>query len=478
MGIGFKEAIERLGIKGMTLSIEQEIDPDIEAPLLFEKTAEKSDKAVVLLNPREKKIPLISNMYWKKGGIIFQEEVEKLDEKVRASLKRSESISTKLFGGLHTITSLAAYASYIPRIVDKAPFMDVVYTGYDADLTEFPAIKHCEEEENHVVVNPIIIAASKELEKRIVEVHRVQVVDEKTLTIHVPRLSSLHDLLEEALQKHVEVKTVIVVGGPPSLQIAASPPAPANIDKYFLAGIIQNSPLSLVKLDEELFVPSGSEIVIEGVIEPGDTHPEGKMLYEDGYLYGGDPAPIVRIKKIYKRKDAVFYTSITHHRYSDQAYITYLASRVALGYLKTIHDDIIDFYVPPETLGRVAFLSIKKGRVGEAKELGASLLGLRLTPYLESIVVFSEDVDIHDPADVLKELSANVDIDRDILKINNLQASELEPSKRYVKSKIIIDATKKIHGEVQAWPERPIRDSQRYKGALELISRILDNIIS
>lgn len=476
MSVSFKEVIERLGIKGKILSIEQEVDPDIEAPLLFEKMAEKSEKAVVVLNPKEKNIPLISNIYWKKGGIIFREKnVDKLDETVRTALKRSEFIPTKFFERLHTITSLALYANYIPKVVDSSPFMDVVYTGYDADLTEFPALRHCEEEENHVVVNPLIIAVSKELEKRVVEVHRIQIIDEKTLSIHVPRVSALHDLLEEALQKHVEVKTAIVIGGPPALQIAATPPSPANIDKYFLAGIIQNSPLNLVKLDEDLFVPSESEIVIEGVIEPGDTHPEGKMLYEDGYLYGGDPAPIVRIKKIYMRNDALFYTSITHHKYSDQAYLTYLASRVTLGYLKTIYDNIVDFHVPPETLGRVAFVSIKKQRVGEAKELGASLLGLKLTPYLETIVVFNEDVNIHDPVDVLKELSANMDLDRDILRISNLQASELEPSRRHTKTKIIVDATRKIQGEVQAWPERPKRNAQSYVNALNNILRILSS---
>ncbi|RLE61440.1 MAG: hypothetical protein DRJ35_00430 [Thermoprotei archaeon] len=478
MSISFKEVIKRLGIKGKILSIEQEVDPDIEAPLLFKKMAEKSEKAVVVLNPKEKNIPLISNIYWKKGGIIFGERiVDKLDETVKKALKRSEFIPTKFFERLHTITSLALYANYIPKVVDSAPFMNIVYTGYDADLTKFPALRHCEEEENHVVVNPLIIAVSKELKKNIVGVHRIQIVDEKTLSIHVPRISALYDLLEEALQKHSEVKTAIVIGGPPALQIAATPPSPPNIDKYFLAGIIQNSPLNLVKLNEDLFVPSESEIVIEGVIEPGDTHPEGKMLYEDGYLYGGDPAPIMRIKNIYMRNDALFYTSITHHKHSDQTYLTYLASRVTLGYLKTIYNNIVDFHVPSETLGRVAFVSIKKQRVGEARELGASLLGLKLTPYLETIVVFNEDVNIHDPVDVLKELSANTDLDRDILRISNQQASELEPSGSHIKTKIIIDATRKIQGEVQTWPERPGMDSQSYVDALNKVLSILQNVI-
>jgi 2,5-furandicarboxylate decarboxylase 1 len=133
--------------------------------------------------------------------------------------------------------------------------------------------------------------------------------------------------------------------------------------------------------------------------------------------------PLVRIKAIARRKDAVYYS--LHMPWENTwlaAPIRYTAIRQAL---KTAGVVVKDINV---TLGGCAFwhavISIRK-QPGEGKN---ALLAALSVMDLKHVVVVDEDIDVFDPTEVEWAIATRVQGDRDVLIVTNARAKPLDPS--------------------------------------------------
>ena len=133
--------------------------------------------------------------------------------------------------------------------------------------------------------------------------------------------------------------------------------------------------------------------------------------------------PLVRIKAISMRKDAIYYN--LHMPWENTwlaAPTRYSAIRTAL---RTAGVQVKDINV---TLGGCAFwhavISIKKAP-GEGKN---ALLAALSVMDLKHVVVVDDDIDVHDPGEVEWAIATRVQGDKDVMIVSNARAKPLDPS--------------------------------------------------
>jgi 2,5-furandicarboxylate decarboxylase 1 len=133
--------------------------------------------------------------------------------------------------------------------------------------------------------------------------------------------------------------------------------------------------------------------------------------------------PLVRIKAIAMRRDAIYYN--LHMPWENTwlaAPTRYAAIRQAL---KTAGVQVKDINV---TLGGCAFwhavISIRKAP-GEGKN---ALLAALSVMDLKHVVVVDDDIDVFDPTEVEWAIATRVQGDRDVMVIGNARAKPLDPS--------------------------------------------------
>ncbi len=441
---------------GKLAVVKSTCSPDLEIPQILREKAETGD-AVLFKNVEGSDRKVLGNIYISKlRELLRVKTLKEFENRVFNALKIPEKMPLDVIEKISTIAQLAWYTKYIPKVVDKGPVNEIILSGYDANLFALPFLRFFEKEEARSIVNPVVIVRDPKYDEIDIGSYRVQVSDEKSAVIHVPRRSSLSRILRRSLDEKYELEVGIVIGAPPALQIAASYPSPPKISKFFLAGVILGEGLELVKTKElSILVPSDAEIVIEGTIDPGDLKPESLMGWEDGYYHGGDPMPVIRVKTIAMRKDAIYYSSIVDPVYSDNVWVMKAAGHVVSGYLRLVIPGIVEASILPGSAGRTLVVSITKERVGQAKEIGLSVWGLELSPYLQNIVIVDNWVNPSDIYSVVRAISVNVDPEKDIMTLGKIEIDELNPFGKATGARLLIDATSKLEGEIgHKWPER------------------------
>jgi len=167
-----------------------------------------------------------------------------------------------------------------------------------------------------------------------------------------------------------------------------------------------------------------AEIVLEAEILPtGWTQPEGRFGEFTRLMGGLHWNPLVRIKAISMRKDAIYYA--LHMPWENTwlaAPTRYAALRQAL---KTAGVTVKDINV---TVGGCAFwhavISIRK-QPGEGKN---ALLAALSVMDLKHVVVVDDDIDVFNPTEVEWAVATRVQGDRDVMIVSNVRAKPLDPS--------------------------------------------------
>jgi len=96
----------------------------------------------------------------------------------------------------------------------------------------------------------------------------------------------------------------VALGADPATILGAVTPVPDTLSEYAFAGLLRDSKTELVKsIGNDLLVPASAEIVLEGVIHPGEMAPEGPFGDHTGYYNEVDEFPVFTVERITHRKD-------------------------------------------------------------------------------------------------------------------------------------------------------------------------------
>ena len=311
-----------------------------------------------------------------------------------------------------------------PKYVKTSSAREVVVAGDEVDLYKLPIPMSSIFDGGPMITAGVVIARDPDLGINS-GIYRF-IVKEKNLTgIDIVTPNNMRLFAQRAFERKEPLPISISIGTHPIEITGSGYRAPLGVDEMAIAGGLRGEPVELAPCETiDLPYVADAEIVLEAEILPtGWTWPEGRFGEFTRLMGGLHWNPLVRIKAVAMRKDAVYYN--LHMPWENTwlaAPTRYAAIRQAL---RTAGVQVKDINV---TLGGCAFwhavISIKK-QPGEAKN---ALLAALSVMDLKHVVVVDDDIDVFDPSEVEWAIATRVQGDKDVMVVSNARAKPLDPS--------------------------------------------------
>jgi 4-hydroxy-3-polyprenylbenzoate decarboxylase len=253
----------------------------------------------------------------------------------------------------------------------------------------------------------------------------------------------------------------VALGADPATMLAAVTPVPDTLSEYQFAGLLRSARTEVVRcLGSDLQVPARSEIVLEGVLHPGEEALEGPFADHTGYYNEQDRFPVFTVERITQRRGAIYHSTYTGKPPDEPAVLGMALNEVFVPILQKQFPEIADFYLPPEGCSyRLAVISLRKQYPGHAKRVMFGIWSfLRQFMYTKFVIVTDDDIDIRDWKEIIWALTTRVDAARDCVVVENTPIDYLDFASPVagLGSKLGIDATRKWPAEsARAWG-RPV----------------------
>jgi 2,5-furandicarboxylate decarboxylase 1 len=328
----------------------------------------------------------------------------------------------------------------LPKKVSSAPCQDVVLTGNQVDLTAIPIPTHAPLDGGPFITAGVTVGRDLETGIQNLSFQRMHIKGPKKMGIMINEWRHLRDFLNKAEAEGSPLPVAVAIGVDPVIMIAAG--FRYDGDEAALAGGLRGSAIERVKcVTSDILVPATSEYVIEGEIIPGVREEEGPLAEFTGHYGMLWKSPVVEVKAITHRKDAIWQTlngaSFEHINLGNVLPREPLLRR----HTRYVSKNVTAVHIPPYGSGFLAVVQLNKSNEGEPKNVAMAAMTTYVN--IKNVIVVDTDVDIHNPADILWALSNRVDPREDIFVVPNSQGHELDPcsDKTGVQNKMGIDAT-------------------------------------
>jgi len=334
-----------------------------------------------------------------------------------------------------------------PEILSKedAPVKRNIVHGEDVDIRDLPIIRHHEMDAGPYFTMAVV---AKHPEwgtapgVHNVSFHRMQYRGPKETGIHMSPIHTWH-IFKSYEEKGVPCPIALVIGHHPMFYVSANMNPPIDVSEYDLAGGLINEPLRLTpseSLGKDFLVPADAELVIEGEILPERREPEAPFGEWTRYYGPQRSNPVVAIKAITHRDEAIFLDNFIGHRDMDC---------LTLGWESTVYNrvreavpTVLDVSLPYSgCCGYHAYIKIKKTVPGQP--INAALAALTWG-FLKLVVVVDEDIDVFDEEEVLWAVATRAQAGKQFQTLSGIRGSILDPSigETVEHDAMIIDATK------------------------------------
>ncbi len=343
-----------------------------------------------------------------------------------------------------------------PKVVTSAPCQEIVWEGSEVDLAKLPIQTCWPGDVAPLITWGLVVTRGPHKPRQNLGIYRQQVIaPDKVIMRWLAQRGGALDYQDWCkMHPGQPFPLAVVIGADPATILGAVTPVPDSLSEYQFAGLLRGAKTELVKcLGSDLQVPASAEIVLEGVIHPGETALEGPFGDHTGYYNEQEKFPVFTIARITMRRDPVYHSTYTGKPPDEPAMLGVALNEVFVPLLQKQFPEITDFYLPPEGCSyRMAIVSMKKQYPGHAKRVMFGIWSyLRQFMYTKFIIVVDDDIDIRNWQEVIWAITTRVDPSRDTLLVDNTPVDYLDFASPVsgLGSKMGLDATNKWPGETQ-----------------------------
>ena len=473
-----RDFIKLLEKEGELKRISTEVDPYLEVTEISDRVLRTGGPALLFENPKGSSVPLLVNLFGNSRRIALamgQEDIDGLRDvgKLLAFLKEPTPPS----GWKDVWQKLPSYKQVLnvsPNVKKSAECQDVVIEAGDVDLSMFPLQTCWPGDVAPLVTWPLVITRGPQKERQNLGIYRMQPIARNKLIMrwlsHRGGALDFKDWQKKYPREAFPVS--VAIGADPATILATVTPVPDTLSEYAFAGLLRGSKTDVVKsLTNDLQVPASAEIVLEGVIEPGEFADEGPYGDHTGYYNEIEQFPVFTINRITHRKDPIYHSTYTGRPPDEPAMLGMALNEVFVPLLQKQFPEIVDFYLPPEGCSyRMAVVSIKKQYPGHAKRIMMGIWSfLRQFMYTKFVVVVDDDINIRQWEDVIWAITTRMDPVRDTVLMENTPIDYLDFASPVsgMGSKMGFDATNKWEAETTRKWGTPIEMSAEVKNRVD-----------
>ena len=451
-----QEFIKALEKEGELVRIKEFVSPELEIAEVTDRIS-KTDKGgkALLFENNGTDFPVLMNAMGSYKRMCITLGVKNLDEtgkQMEDLFKQLASPKESFTDKLKVLPMLSNIASWMPKVIKgKGECQQVI--NMNPDLSKIPVLKCWVHDGGPFITLPVVNTKDPVTGMRNVGMYRMQVFSNEMTGMHwhLHKNSARHYHEYKKLNQRMPVS--VVLGGDPIYTYSATAPLPDNVDEYMLAGFLRKEKVKLVKcITNDLEVPFDADFVIEGYVDPNeDLICEGPFGDHTGYYSLQDNYPRFHLTCITHRANAVYPATIVGIPPQEDAYIGKATERIFLSPIRmAMLPEIIDMDMPAEgVFHNIVIVKIKKDYPGHANKVMNAMWGAGQMMFNKVLVVMDGDVDIHNYAEVFKNIIKNTNINEDIYFSKGPVDVLDHSSKRFAfGSKLGIDATHKTADEL------------------------------
>ncbi len=234
-------------------------------------------------------------------------------------------------------------------------------------------------------------------------------------------------LLQIAAERGQPLPVAMVIGAHPLFMLAASARMPFGVDEREVAGGLLGEPLEVVATPKHgILVPAHAQIVLEGTIDPQAKAQEGPFGEFTGYSSDRSTNNLFKVDTVLRRKDAVLVDVLGGHSHEHLNLARIPRESEMAEKIMQRFPGVTALHYPTSGTHFHAYVALKQMRPGEARQVMLGLLGW--DPYLKTVVAVDPDVDVTRDEQVLWALATHFQPHQDILLVDGLPGSALDPS--------------------------------------------------
>ncbi len=444
----FQAFLEALRRKDLLDTIDVTADPDLEIAAIADRVSKNRGNALLFSRVKGSPYPLAINTLGSCERLCLGLGVSDLDS-IAARIARYMDLRSYagISGKLRMIPLLLPLAFLFPRKVRRAPCQEVVE---EPDLGTLPILKCWPQDGGRFLTLPLVFTKDPDTGQQNAGMYRMQVYDSRTTGMHWHLHKDGSGICEKYRKLGRRMPVSVALGCDPAVIYAATAPLPKMIDEMLFAGFLRGRPVPMVKCRTNgLYVPAGSEFVLEGYVDPDELRTEGPFGDHTGYYSLRDDYPVFHIEKITRKRRPVYPATVVGKPPMEDCYLGKATERIFLPLLRFQCPELEDLDFPLEgVFHNCAIVSIRKAYPLHAAKVLYALWGLGQMMYTKLIVVVDASVNVHDYAAVLRSVADHVTAENHLVVTEGpLDALDHASDRPLQGFRLGVDATVKLPSE-------------------------------
>lgn len=391
--------------------------------LIYELAARGREEMVLCRKVDGVEVPVVSNVFASRRRIARLLDVEPEN--------------------LHEAFATRAAQPVSPRLVETGPILEIVHTGAEVDLGTVPMLRHFASDRAAYITSGIIVAEDPDTGVGNLSYHRSMVHSPSELATSLHSRGDLWRMLARYAELGEPMPVAMVIGGHPLFMLAASARVGYEIDERAIAGGLLGEPLEVVRTPTYgIAVPAWSDFVLEGTIDPAAHAQEGPFGEFSGYSSNRSTNNLIQVTTIMRRRRPILF-DVEGGNTAEHLNLARIPRESEMAEkLKSRFPDVTAVHYPTSGTHFHCYVALRQRRPGQARQVMLGLLGW--DPYVKTVVAVDSDIDLTDDSAVLWALATHFQPHRDILTIDGLPGSPLDPSSTSdgTTSRMGLDATR------------------------------------
>lgn len=300
-----RDCVNDLRRTGQLVTIDQEVDPSLEAAEIHRRVFEARGPAIYFARVRGTPFPMVSNLFGtiERARFLFRDTFEDLKRLIELKLEPAVAWArpwrylkaSRLALAMRPKRVRSGPALLHQTAIEQLPRL-VCWPGDGGPFITLPQV---------YTEDPFEVG----FQKSNLGMYRVQLAgneynaDEVGLHYQIHRGIGVHHA--RAIEKGESLRANICVGGPPAFALAAVMPLPEGMSELTFAGALGGRRVAMADAGR-LPAPAESDFVISGSIDPNQQKPEGPFGDHLGYYSLRHPFPVLRVERVYHRPGAIW----------------------------------------------------------------------------------------------------------------------------------------------------------------------------
>jgi 4-hydroxy-3-polyprenylbenzoate decarboxylase len=288
--------------------VKDEVDPDLEMSAIHLECFERGGPALLFEKVKGSKFPAVSNLFGtlERSKFMFRDAWNDVQQLIALKSNPMQAFKQPLKYAHIPFTALKA----LPL---KSSFNKPV-AAFTCSISDLPQIIHWPNDGGPFVTLPAVYTEDIDnpgIMNANLGMYRIQLggnnyIQNKEIGLHyqLHRGIGVHQTKSNSQGKPLKVS--IFVGGPPSHILAAVMPLPEGMSEMTFAGALNKRRFRYFYDKDGFCINSEADFVITGEVYPNENKLEGPFGDHLGYYSLQHEFPVMRVKQVYHRKDAIW----------------------------------------------------------------------------------------------------------------------------------------------------------------------------